>query len=347
LRRVLRLPQKFACVDIKSAAAGNLIPMDLIGTLITIGIIRKYCTLRPSLFFFLKDNGISHLTPHSYYVTCTRRNNSYLPTLKDLSPSEKTLRTIQQSCSNSQLPSSRARFPRSNSAMQKAANVLLDAIERKGGRIANFISKARGLEEDDNRNSEVLDDGLTYNIGSGKLHDAIKAGNMKRLNRLLEMRACDLDEIDSRTGYSGLHVAAMTKNKAALVVLLKHGAELLYQTKMGNTCLHCAVDANEPLIVRKIVESAFQRRLVQKLVAIKNRKFRTCLDVAESYDRPLIVELIQSKMEEEKFVFAVEQVLQNIVKNVQTEASKHTYGQGRSALHFLCLVSIFAQYQTC
>ena len=106
--------------------------------------------------------------------------------------------------------------------MQRVTNILLDTIERKGGRLGRLIGNSR-KEDDENEVEVEKNDGLNYKVGPGKLHDAIKDNSMKRVNQLLADKY-DPDEIDARTGYSPLHVAAMTNNKAALIVLLKAGA---------------------------------------------------------------------------------------------------------------------------
>merc|ERR1711871_1733366 len=111
----------------------------------------------------------------------------------------------------------------------------------------------------------------------------------------------------------------------------------MYRTKTLNTVLHLAVDVNEPLLVRKIVESAFQRRLLHRLVEVENKKHHTALDIAQAKGYSHVYETIQSKITEEKFVFAVENVLKTIIANIKSEATKHSYGQGRSPLHFICL----------
>jgi ankyrin repeat protein len=219
--------------------------------------------------------------------------------------------------------------------MERVTNIVLDTLERKGGRLGRFIEKSRKTEVGEEEEVEKSD-GLNYKVGPGKLHDAIKDNSMKRVNQLLADKY-DPDEIDSRTGYSPLHVAAMTNNKSALIVLLKSGAELMFRTKTLNTVLHLAVNVNEPLLVRKIIESAFQRRLLQKLVSVKNKKHKTALDLAEDKGFTHVFETIQAKITEEEFVFAVENVLKTIVADVKSEATKHSYGQGRSPLHFLCL----------
>ncbi len=70
----------------------------------------------------------------------------------------------------------------------------------------------------------------------------------------------------------------MSSNKHAAIALLKRGCELFYLTKTGNTALHLAVQNNEPLIIRKIVDSAFQRRRANELVNFPDRKGATALD---------------------------------------------------------------------
>jgi hypothetical protein len=168
------------------------------------------------------------------------------------------------------------------------------------------------------------------------LHDAIKINDNEGVTDFLDNNY-DCDEIDARTGYSALHVAAMSSNKHAAIALLKRGCELFYLTKTGNTALHLAVQNNEPLIIRKIVDSAFQRRRANELVNFPDRKGATALDMAEKKYLTHIIYGIRAKIDEERFVFGVESIFKRILADPQNESQKHNYGQGRSALHFLCL----------
>ena len=216
-----------------------------------------------------------------------------------------------------------------------AVTIVLDALERKGGRIGDFVSSIRKEEEKKEVITEV-EEALTYNHGPGKLHDAIKIHDNETVTALLDNNY-DCDEIDSRTGYSALHVAAMSSNKHAAIALLKRGCELFYLTKTGNTSLHLAVQNDEPLIIRKIVESAFQRRRANELVLVPDRKGATVLDMAQKRNLTHIIYGIRAKIDEERFVFGVESIFKQILADPQSESQKHNYGQGRSPLHFICL----------
>ena len=213
--------------------------------------------------------------------------------------------------------------------------IVLDALERKGGRIGDFVAKFRA-EEEEKEDTAAATEALTYNHGPGKLHDAVKAHDNETVTELLDNNY-DCDEIDSRTGYSALHVAAMSSNKHAAIALLKRGCELFYLTKTGNTALHLAVQNNEPLIIRKIVDGAFQRRRANELVAVQDRRGSTALEMAEKRNLTHVINGIRSKIDEERFVFGVESIFKRILSDPENESQKHNYGQGRSALHFICL----------
>ena len=81
--------------------------------------------------------------------------------------------------------------------MERVTNIVLDTLERKGGRLGRFIEKSRKTEVGEEEEVEKSD-GLNYKVGPGKLHDAIKDNSMKRVNQLLADKY-DPDEIDSRT----------------------------------------------------------------------------------------------------------------------------------------------------
>jgi ankyrin repeat protein len=172
------------------------------------------------------------------------------------------------------------------------------------------------------------------NGGTGELHDAIRNNLNNRVRQLLS-HSNNVDEMDSKTGYTPLIVAAKEQNKAGAKLLLAAGAETRYQNRRGATALHFACKKGNAGIVRLILHRAYETRCVAQLVQIKDTDGRSARDIAQGRGETQLVSKIDSAVKEEAAVKAVEDMLDTIYTEAEEMYTSHGFRNGSTALHWV------------
>ena len=170
--------------------------------------------------------------------------------------------------------------------------------------------------------------------GTGELHEAVRHNLNNKVIQLLS-QAYDVDEMNAKTGYTALMVAAKEKNKAGARLLLDNGAEVRYQNRRGATALHFACRTGEAQIARLILDRAYQCRCVSQLVNIKDTDGRSARDIAQGRGESQLVAKIDAALKEEAAVKAVEDMLDSIHFDAETIFLSHGFRNGSTALHWI------------
>ena len=170
--------------------------------------------------------------------------------------------------------------------------------------------------------------------GSGELHDAVRMGQNNKVTQLLS-HSYDVDQIDKRTGYTALMVAAKNSNNESARLLLESGAEVRYQNRRGGTALHFACKGGEGKITRLILDRAYQCRCVKILMDIRDTDGRTARELAQGRGESHLVAKMDAAVKEEAAVKQVEDTLQHIDVEAEEVYLSHGFRNGSTALHWL------------
>ena len=171
-------------------------------------------------------------------------------------------------------------------------------------------------------------------LGSGELQDTVRLGLNNKLTKLLSHKA-DPNEIDKRTGYTPLMVAAKNGNKAATQILLDAGADVRYQSRRGMTALGFAAKHGFSAIARIILDRAYECRQVGTLLELRDTDGRTARDHALGRGQTQLLAKMESALVAEQKVKVVEDNLNHIHKNIEDVYTSHGYRNGSTALHWL------------
>lgn len=172
-------------------------------------------------------------------------------------------------------------------------------------------------------------------LGSGELQDAVRLKNNNHVVKMLTHERADPDQIDKRTGYTALMVAAKNSNKWAAQVLLDAGADVRYQSRRGMTALAFAAKLGESGIARIILERAYECRHVRALLELRDTDGRTARDHALGRGQSQLVAKMESVLREEQRVKRVEDMLLHIEDHAEEIYSSHGFPNGSTALHWL------------
>lgn len=90
-------------------------------------------------------------------------------------------------------------------------------------------------------------------VGAEEIHDAVKAGDLAGVRRLLDARP-ELVKAANERGYTPLHIAALEGRLEVAALLLEKGAELEAKNPTGFTPLFLAVLGKRPETVKLLLE---------------------------------------------------------------------------------------------
>ena len=118
-----------------------------------------------------------------------------------------------------------------------------------------FIQKRTTSNRKLNRNRRE-----TKKMRGGKyLHNAIKNGDSKEVEKLLEdtffREKKDINKLDNETGDTPLNLAIKKNNSVIVQILLKNSADYTIKNVEGDTPLTAAIKINNPAIVELLLEN--------------------------------------------------------------------------------------------